>query len=206
MLGAAAACRSNAVAILENPDHCFILVAALRPASSLLDIGDTLTIHAAFNGPGDCLPSDTTSAGVRWSSTTPASVVIDPVTAHVTARSPGWSEIYVHPVASQAVLGLAWVDVREPAHLGHAPGAGYHAHMDHHRDYHRPIHSDGPGARGDARPRLLGHHALDRVVLFSSVTDSVHTEAPAWEATKSTRPLPEVDDERDTVARHVTDP
>src|SRR2546426_3289830 len=28
MLGAAAACRSNAVAILENPDHCFILVAA----------------------------------------------------------------------------------------------------------------------------------------------------------------------------------
>ena len=115
MFGGAAACRSNAVAILENPDHCFILVAALRPASSLLDIGDTLTIHAAFNGPGDCLPSDTTSAGVRWSSTTPASVVIDPVTAHVTARSPGWSEIYVHPVASQAVLGLAWVDVREPA-------------------------------------------------------------------------------------------
>ncbi len=46
MLGAAAACRSNAVAILENPDHCFILVAALQPAASLLDIGDTLTIRS----------------------------------------------------------------------------------------------------------------------------------------------------------------
>ena len=110
---AAAACSSTAIP--ENPDRCFILVAAVSPASSLLDIGDTLTLHAAFNGAPDCLPPDTTAAGVGWSSTTPASVVIDPVTAHVTALSPGWSEIYVHPIASQAVLGLAWVDVREPA-------------------------------------------------------------------------------------------
>jgi hypothetical protein len=112
VLGAAAACGDPANPL---PDHCFIFVAAVSPAFAVLDIGETLTMHAAFDRAPECLPADTTAAGVRWSSTTPASVAIDPVTAHVTALSPGWSEIYVHPVASQETLGLTWVYVREPA-------------------------------------------------------------------------------------------
>ena len=112
VLGAVAACSNPAN---PRPDHCFILVADVSPAFSVLDIGDTLTMHAAFNRAPECLPPDTTAAGVRWPSTTPASMVIDPVTAHVTALSPGWSEISVHPVASQERLGLTWVSVREPA-------------------------------------------------------------------------------------------
>jgi hypothetical protein len=110
---AAAACRSSEII---RTDRCFILVAAVEPEVLVLQIGDTMTLRAAFfpNVSPDCLPRDTTAAGLRWVSTEPAALTIDSVTGQLIGRRPGWSQIIVEPVGGGGVLGTTFASVLEP--------------------------------------------------------------------------------------------
>jgi hypothetical protein len=113
VLIAAAACRSSDVI---NPDHCFILVAQVDPAAPVLQLGDTLTMRAKFshNVSPECLPSDTTAAGLRWISSDPASITVDPAAGRLTALRPGWAQVLVVPIGGGRVLGTTFAKVLEP--------------------------------------------------------------------------------------------
>ncbi len=93
-------------------------LALLRPAEPHLNIGDTLTMHVASWDHGiarQCLPPDTTGAGLRWSSANGV-VAIDSLTGHLTALHPGLGLIYLAQVGvSDAALGSTGADVFEPA-------------------------------------------------------------------------------------------
>jgi hypothetical protein len=89
--------------------------ALLQPSHPSLNIGDTLTMHATSWVPRlDCLPPDTTAAGLRWW-TNNGVVAIDSMTGHVTALRPGGAAIWLTPVgASDVVLGLTYAGVFYP--------------------------------------------------------------------------------------------
>jgi hypothetical protein len=110
---AAAACRSSDII---RTDRCFILVAAVQPAGPVLQIGDTMTLRASFfpDVAPECLPRDTTVAGLRWVSSDPGALTIDPVAGRLTARRPGWAQIIVEPVGGGGVLGTTFASVLEP--------------------------------------------------------------------------------------------
>jgi hypothetical protein len=112
LIATAVACRSSDVI---NPDHCFILVAQVDPAAPVLQLRDTLTMRATFshNVSPECLPSDTTAAGLRWISSDPA-ITVDPAAGRLTALRPGWAQIMVVPVGSGRVLGTTFASVLEP--------------------------------------------------------------------------------------------
>ena len=92
-------------------------LALLQPPEPHLNIGDTLTMRATFD-PGvarQCLPPDTTAAGLRWW-TANGVVAIDSLTGHLTALHPGLGLIYLAQVGvSDAALGSTGADVLEPA-------------------------------------------------------------------------------------------
>lgn len=110
---AAAGCRSSDII---RADHCFILVAGVVPAGPVLQIGDTMTLRASFspNVSPDCLPRDTTAAGLRWISSDPAALTIDPVAGRLIAQRAGWAQIIVEPVGGGGVLGTTFAWVLEP--------------------------------------------------------------------------------------------
>src|SRR5256885_15285973 len=87
LIATASACRSSDVI---NPDHCFILVAQLQPADPALHLGDTVTMRATFSQSvaPECLPADTTAAGLRWISSDPASIALDQFTGRLTGFVP----------------------------------------------------------------------------------------------------------------------
>jgi len=92
-------------------------LALLSPSSPRLHIGDTLTMHVKTWAPvgAECLPPDTTAAGLRWS-TADGVVVIDSLTGHVTALRPGGAFIYLAQVGVfDAALGSTDAYVFEPA-------------------------------------------------------------------------------------------
>jgi hypothetical protein len=109
----AAACGSRDII---NPDRCFILVARLEPAAPVLQLGDTVTMRASFfpNVAPECLPSDTTAAGLRWISSDTGAITVDAAAGRLTARRPGWAQILVLPVGSGRVLGTTFAQVLEP--------------------------------------------------------------------------------------------
>ena len=113
LIATASACRSSDII---NPDHCFILVAQLQPADPALHLGDTVTMRATFSQSvaPECLPADTTAAGLRWISSDPASIALDQVTGRLTGLRPGWAQIMVVPVGSGRVLGTTFANVLEP--------------------------------------------------------------------------------------------
>jgi len=96
------------------PD-CPLNIALLRPQGPTLNIGDTLTmLVTSWVSRRDCLPPDTTPAGLRW---WPANrvVAIDSMTGHVTALRPGSGAIWLAPAGdSDVVLGLTYAGVLEP--------------------------------------------------------------------------------------------
>jgi len=113
MVVAAAACRSSDVI---NPDRCLIFVAQIDPAAPVLQLGDTVTMRATFSHSvsPECLPTDTTAAGLRWISSEPAAITVDPTAGRLTARRPGWAQIMVVPVGGGRVLGTTFAKVLEP--------------------------------------------------------------------------------------------
>ncbi len=113
LVAAAVACGSSDVI---NPDLCFILVAQVEPAAPALQLGDTMTMRASFfqNVAPECLPSDTTVAGLRWLSSDTAAITVDAVAGRLTARRPGWAQILVVPVGGGRVLGTTVAKVLEP--------------------------------------------------------------------------------------------
>ncbi len=117
LMAVAAACRSND---LIRVDECFILVAEVVPEGPVLQIGDTVTVHAAFfpNPSGACLPPDTTAAGLRWISSDTDAISIDPVAGRLTGRRAGWAQIIVVPrdggPGGGRVLGTTVASVLEP--------------------------------------------------------------------------------------------
>ena len=110
---AAAGCRSSDIIRI---DRCFIVVAHVVPAEPVLQIGDTMTLRASFspNVSPDCLPRDTTADGVRWISSDPAALTIDPVAGRLIAQRAGWAQIIVEPVGGGGVLGTTFAWVLEP--------------------------------------------------------------------------------------------
>ena len=113
LVAATAACRSESVV-----DRCFILVARVVPDSPVLQVGDTLTVHAAFGGRSECTPADTTPAGLRWISSDAGVISVDPFSGRLTARGPGWAGIVVSPrdgaPGGGPVLGMTSASVLEP--------------------------------------------------------------------------------------------
>lgn len=114
LVAAAAACGSSIPV-----DQCFILVAQIVPDGLVLQIGDTVTVHAAFvPGVSACFPADTTPAGLRWISSDTGVIGIDPVAGRLTAKRPGWTGISVVPKdggpGGGRVLGTTVASVREP--------------------------------------------------------------------------------------------
>ena len=94
---------------------CPLNIALLRPGSPRLNLGDTLTMHVASWAPRpDCLPPDTTAAGLRWWA--PDGVVaIESSTGHMTAVRPGLGLIYLSQTGvSDAALGATDIGVFEP--------------------------------------------------------------------------------------------
>ena len=94
-----------------NPDRCFVIIARVIPADTVLHVGDTVTFHAYFPlTTKPCWPSDTTVAAVRWDGE-PNTLTIDSVTGHVVAVDTGWSGVAVHVQNQEAELaGLGfWV-------------------------------------------------------------------------------------------------
>jgi len=113
MLAVLAACRSSDAV---NPDHCFILVARVSPAEPILHVVDTVTMHATFSHDvaADCLPPDTTAAGLQWVSANPAVVSFDAGLSRLTAVRPGTAQIMVMPAGAFRVLGTTFASVLEP--------------------------------------------------------------------------------------------
>jgi uncharacterized protein YjdB len=110
----AAACNAGGDSKIDMVDRCFILVAQVSPALPHLQVGDTVTMRAAFfqNVSPDCLPSDTTAAGLRWVSTDSAALPIAAVTGLLTARSVGTSQIILTTAHSGGgVLGTTFATV-----------------------------------------------------------------------------------------------
>lgn len=118
VLLALAACQSSDVMI--NPDRCMILVAQVIPDGPVLQIGDTMTLHATFGGrSGPCTPADTTPAGLRWLALDSGAVAVDTVTGLLRAHRPGWAQIIVvprgGPPGGGRMLGTTVASVLEPA-------------------------------------------------------------------------------------------
>ena len=90
-------------------------LALLSPSQPQLHIGDTLTMHVKAWAPvgRECLPPDTTAAGVWWWSE-PAEVAIDSTTGHLTAMRPGFGAIFLSERGDDGALGLTDVGVFEP--------------------------------------------------------------------------------------------
>jgi len=112
-LVAAVACDSH----LVNPDRCFRLVAQVTPLDPRLNVGDTVTMHAAFypNVPRECLPPDTTAAGLRWISGDSAIVAVDDTLGRLTGVGPGVAQIMLVPAGSGGgVLGTTFAHVVAP--------------------------------------------------------------------------------------------
>jgi hypothetical protein len=72
-------------------------------------------MRATFSGAApECLPSDTTAAGLRWISGVPAIVAVDAVLGRLTAVRPGATQIMLVPAGSGGVLGTTFASVLEP--------------------------------------------------------------------------------------------
>ena len=85
--------------------ECPLNNALLRPSEPRLHIGDTLTMHAtSWVRRAECLPPDTTAAGVWWWSER-AEVAIDSTTGHLTAMRPGFGAIFL----SERGTTVPWV-------------------------------------------------------------------------------------------------
>jgi hypothetical protein len=101
----------------QGPRECPFVVnlALLSPSFPQLHIGDTLTMHVKSWAPveRECLPPDTTAAGLRWW-TDNGVVAIDPKTGHVTALRPGGGAIVLSQVGDDGALGQTYVGVYYP--------------------------------------------------------------------------------------------
>lgn len=110
---ATAACQPDRI----QADWCLVLVAQVLPERPALQVGDTLTLHAAFGGRGPCTPADTTAAGVRWWSSDTDAIRIDRFSGRLTGRRPGWAQIFLSTRDSGAgnrLLGTTEASVLEP--------------------------------------------------------------------------------------------
>jgi hypothetical protein len=101
----------------SGPISCgYVLnLALLQPPEPRVNIGDTLTMHRTWDAgvARQCLPPDTTAAGLRWW-TDNGVVAIDPKTGHVTALRPGGAAIVLSQVGDDGALGQTNVAVFEP--------------------------------------------------------------------------------------------
>ena len=112
MVAALGACNSTDRILV---DRCFILVAEVTPTNPFLHVGDTATMRVTFSHVApECLPPDTTAAGLRWISGTPAIIAVDSVLGRLTAVRPGVTQIMVVPAGSGGVLGTTFASVLEP--------------------------------------------------------------------------------------------
>ena len=100
----------------SGPGGCPFVVnhALLTPSSPRLHIGDTLTMHVNSWAPvpRQCLPSDTTAAGLWWWAYG-AGVAID-ARGHLTAARPGFGAIFLSQVGDSNAWGQTDVGVFEP--------------------------------------------------------------------------------------------
>lgn len=106
----AAACNTSPII----SDRCFVIIATIQPSGPTMRVGDTLRLHAAFTGPAECWPADTTAAALRWSAGQPAAYVqIDSLTGLATALAVGSTDIFVRGVTT-GMLGSTFVTVVAP--------------------------------------------------------------------------------------------
>jgi hypothetical protein len=101
----------------HNPDGAFrcgyvLNLALLSPSEPRLHIGDTLTMHATFDRgiARECLPPDTTAAGLWWQS----DIVAIDSKGQLTAVRPGFGVIVLSQVGDSGALGQTDVGVFEP--------------------------------------------------------------------------------------------
>jgi uncharacterized protein YjdB len=106
---ASAACNS-ADRIIS--DRCFVIIATVNPNNPTMHVADTLMLHAAFTGPAECWPADTTAAALRWSASG-STVRVDSLTGLVTALSGGNGDVQVRGVTT-GMLGSTVVNVVAP--------------------------------------------------------------------------------------------
>ena len=112
MMAVLGACNSTDRILV---DRCFILVAQVTPANPFLHVADTVTMRATFsNRAPECLPPDTTAAGLRWISGVPDIIAVDAGTGRLTAVRPGVTQIMLVPAGSGGVLGTTFASVLEP--------------------------------------------------------------------------------------------
>jgi hypothetical protein len=107
----------NTSPVSESVGCPFVVnLALLSPSEPRLHIGDTVTMHVKSWAPvpRQCLPPDTTAAGLRWW-TANGVVAIDSMTGHMTALRPGSGAIVLLQVGvTDAALGSAGPYVFEP--------------------------------------------------------------------------------------------
>jgi hypothetical protein len=100
----------------SGPVGCpFVLnLALLSPSGPRLHIGDTLTMHVKSWAPvaRECLPPDTTAAGLWWSASS-SEIAIDS-RGHVTAVRPGSGIIALSQFGDSGALGQTDDGVYEP--------------------------------------------------------------------------------------------
>ena len=89
---------------ITDPDYCQVRKAAFTPADSVMQVGDTVTFHAAFIGSPACWPADTTSAALRWTGADSA-VALDSLTGHATALKAGVARLEVRSASTHYILG-----------------------------------------------------------------------------------------------------
>jgi len=92
--------------------ECPLNIALVQPSQPRLHIGDTLTMHAtSWVTRPDCLPRDTTAAGLWWWAD--GEVAIDSK-GHLTAVRPGLGSITLSQVGDYGALGQTDVGVYQP--------------------------------------------------------------------------------------------
>jgi hypothetical protein len=110
-LAALAGCSTSASL---SSDGCFILVAAISPATSTVAVGQRIQLTASYNQvSADCIPNIPASA-LHWQVDDTTIATVDSTAGLVTGRRPGRTGVSVHAPDSTRALGAGEVRVTGP--------------------------------------------------------------------------------------------
>lgn len=97
-----------------SSDGCFILVAAISPATSTVAVGQTIQLTTSYNQvSADCIPK-IPAAALHWQADDTTIATVDSTAGLVTGRRPGRTGVSVHAPDSTRVLGVGEVRVTGP--------------------------------------------------------------------------------------------
>jgi uncharacterized protein YjdB len=113
-LAALVALAGCSISASTSSDGCFILVAAVSPATSTVAVGQTIQLTASYNQvSADCIPN-IPAAALRWQADDTTIATVDSTAGLVTGLRPGRTGVSVHAPDSTRVLGVGEVRVTGP--------------------------------------------------------------------------------------------